>query len=190
LTDYLFLIAELAAAFAGFTAIVSVLDARGDSRKRALDVIRLRAMLEASLATIALALLPSLLLQVGLGEAAWRWASAIGSLVVGVLYAAQVRRGFTRELKNTPGYSLVFARFLAVMGIAGLGGLIVAAVFSSSACPSRSWGAPPPNNRAPAAAASRPPSQLARAGRLGEQDLFEPRERVLEPNVPKASSEP
>jgi hypothetical protein len=127
LTDYLFLIAELAAAFAGFTAIVSVLDARGDSRKRALDVIRLRAMLEASLATIALALLPSLLLQVGLGEAAWRWASAIGSLVVGVLYAAQVRRGFTRELKNTPGYSLVFARFLAVMGIAGLGGLIVAA---------------------------------------------------------------
>lgn len=84
MTDYLFLIAELAAAFAGFTAIVSVLDTRSDSRQRALDVL-------------------------------------------GVLYIAQVRRGFTREMKEIPGYSLLFARFLAGMGIAGLGLLIAGA---------------------------------------------------------------
>lgn len=127
MTDYLFLVAELAVAFAGFTAIVSVLDARSDSRKRALDVLRLRAMLEASLTTIALALLSSLLLQAGLGETAWRWACAIGALAVGVLYVAQVRRSFTREMKEIPGYSLIFARFLAGMGIAGMGGLIAGA---------------------------------------------------------------
>lgn len=127
MTDYLFLIAELAAAFAGFTAIVSVLDTRSDSRKRALEVLRLRAMLEASLLTIALALLPWLLLQVGLGAIAWRWACAIGFLAVGALYVAQVRRGFAREMKEIPGYSLLFARFLAGMGIAGLGLLIAGA---------------------------------------------------------------
>ena len=127
MTDYLFLTAELAAAFAGFTAIVSVLDARRESRTRALDVVRLRAMLEASLATIAVALLPSLLLQVGLEETAWRWACAIAFPIVGVLYIAQVRRGFTREMKETPGYSLIFARAIASVGLAGLGGLIAGA---------------------------------------------------------------
>ena len=93
MNDYLFLIAELAAAFAGFTAIVSVLNTRADARKRALDLLRLRSMLEASLCTIALALLPTLLLEVGIGGAAWRWANGTAAVVVGVVYVAQMRRG-------------------------------------------------------------------------------------------------
>lgn len=127
MNDYLYLIAELAAAFAGFTAIVSVLDSRSDSATRALDVLRLRAMLEASLCTIVLALLPTLLLQIGLEATTWRWACAIGTVTVAVLYTAQMRRGFAREMRETPGYSLVFARFLAGVGVVGLSCLVVGA---------------------------------------------------------------
>jgi hypothetical protein len=128
LTEYLFLIAELAAAFAGFTAIVSVLNTRTDSRKRALDVLRLRAMLEASLGTIALALLPTLLREVGLGESAWRWAHGGAAVVVVVLYVAQLRRGFAPEMRSTPGYSQTTANYLAGLGLVGLGCVIAGAV--------------------------------------------------------------
>jgi hypothetical protein len=128
MTDYLSLIAELAAAFAGFTAIVSVLNTRTDAGKRALDVIRLRAMLEASLCTIGLALLPTLLLEVGVGEPAWRWASGIAAVSVAVLYVAQLRRGFTPEMKRIPGYSRVFANFLAGLGLVGLGCVLAGAL--------------------------------------------------------------
>jgi hypothetical protein len=69
-----------------------------------------------------------LLLEVGVGEPAWRWASGIAAVSVAVLYVAQLRRGFTPEMKRIPGYSRVFANFLAGLGLVGLGCVLAGAL--------------------------------------------------------------
>lgn len=64
MSEYLILVCELAGAFAGFVAIVSVLDGRASRRSR-FDKMRLRQMLELSLFAIGLGLLPEVLARLG-----------------------------------------------------------------------------------------------------------------------------
>lgn len=121
MSDYLFLVCELAAAFAGFTAIVSVLDQRSDSGSLKIDVVRLRMMVELSLVVIGAGLLPALLFRLGMEEhALWRIACA-AMLVGGVaLIRIQSVRGFRKEIRAAPNFNLAFARFLQLLGGASI----------------------------------------------------------------------
>ena len=129
MSDYLSLICELAAAFAGFTAVVSALDARFDGARRDLDVERLRQMLEMSLATIWGGLLPTLLILLEVAEGSpWRVAAGVMFLVILALFVVQVPRGFRRDLRAVPGYNMAYARFLTALGLAVLISFAVAAL--------------------------------------------------------------
>ncbi len=57
-SDVLTILAEVFVAFAGFTGIVATLGQRSEGRWRPVDVIRFRALLEASLTGLVLCVLP------------------------------------------------------------------------------------------------------------------------------------
>lgn len=121
MSDYLYLVAELAVAFAGFTAIVSVLDRRFGAGSATINVVRLRQMLEVSLVVIAASLMPGLLSWLGLREPlVWRVACTF--LVVGgaAFYLNQTARGLSAEARAIPGFNLMYARFLQLLGIGAL----------------------------------------------------------------------
>lgn len=76
--DALALLAEIFAAFAGFTGIVAVLGQRYEGRWRPVDVVRFRGLLETSLAGLILSVLPIGLQHLGLdGPVLWRFCSAL-----------------------------------------------------------------------------------------------------------------
>ena len=117
MSDFLILVCELAAAFAGFTAIVSALDSRSSRRSR-VNKMRLRHMLELSLFAIGIGLLPELLRQQGMESATpWRVAGVVVVAGALVLFPIQMRRGINPEMKAVPGYSLAYARFLVGLGL-------------------------------------------------------------------------
>jgi len=75
--DFLFTIAEVAVAFAGFAGLVTVLARRATESDRALDIVRLRDLLLLSLLAVAAALFPKLPVAFGAGEeTTWRVAAA------------------------------------------------------------------------------------------------------------------
>ena len=57
-SDVLTILAEIFVAFAGFTGIVAALGHRSEGKWRPVDVIRFRALLEASLAGLVLSVAP------------------------------------------------------------------------------------------------------------------------------------
>jgi hypothetical protein len=117
--DYLYLICELAAAFAGFTAIVAVLhpDADAAADDLILNKLRLRQMLEISLFTVAAGLTPQLVMSLGaVHDVAMRIAGGIFGLGAIMLMIVQVRRGSSRHLRTLSGYSLPFFRAVVIMG--------------------------------------------------------------------------
>ena len=117
MSDYLILVCELASAFAGFTAIVSALDGRASRRSR-FDKMRLRQMLELSLFTIGIGLLPEMLGKLGMdGTTPWRVAGVVAVASALVLFPIQMRRGFDPEMKAVPGYNLAYARFLVGLAL-------------------------------------------------------------------------
>lgn len=119
MSDYLILICELAAAFAGFTAIVSALDSGSDTPRRYLIGYRLRQMLELSLLTIAGGVLPYLLGQLGVGgQGVWRVAAGIMAASGLLVLRMQASRGLREEMRRVPDYSLKMALFLLFLGLA------------------------------------------------------------------------
>ncbi len=88
-TDVLLTIAEVAVAFAGFASIVVLFQHRDPLNWPPAVVVRLRTMIEGSLATLFSALLPFVLHHLGLaGDALWATCSlmlALGYVAFGVL---------------------------------------------------------------------------------------------------------
>lgn len=62
-------LAEIAAAFAGFAALVSVLRERGDRREAAHNILRLRIVISTSVVVVAASLIPIGMLNFGVGDA-------------------------------------------------------------------------------------------------------------------------
>lgn len=118
--DFLYLVAELAAAFAGFTALVSVFqDPRG--RERTINLIRLQQMLELSLLVVGLCLLPDVILATGTQrETAFRTAAVLGGAAWLLLFVVQIRRGFSARVQAMAGYNKRYARFLVFVGFLSL----------------------------------------------------------------------
>jgi len=78
--DFLFVTAEVAAAFVGFASVVAILGQRVTRDDPSLDAFRLRAMLQIGLLVVLSALLPYLLHSAGFVDAAlWRISSAVVS---------------------------------------------------------------------------------------------------------------
>lgn len=75
--DFLFTVAEVAVAFAGFAGLVTVLARRVTQSDRAVDIVRLRDLLLLSLLAVAFALFPELPFAFGAEEEiTWRASAA------------------------------------------------------------------------------------------------------------------
>lgn len=121
MSDYLYLVCELAVAFAGFTAIVSVLDRRHGPGSRWIDVVRLRQMVELSLVVIGAGLTPALLLRLGLEErVVWRVACSALVVVGLILLWIQSVRGLRPDVRAASDFNPLYARFLQLLGVASI----------------------------------------------------------------------
>ena len=84
--EFLFVIAEVAVAFAGFASIVAVLGQRTTRDHPLIDAFRLRGLLECSLAVVAFSLLPYVLVRISPNELlAWRLSSGLFAVVGALL---------------------------------------------------------------------------------------------------------
>ncbi len=94
--DFLFVTAEIAAAFVGFASVVAVLGQRTTRDDPSLDAFRLRGMIQYGLLVVFSALLPYLLHSAGLvGAPLWRVASALVSVAGVALLIDGIVRGRT-----------------------------------------------------------------------------------------------
>lgn len=95
-SDVLSVLAEVSVAFAGFAGIVTAFRRRTPDHWNALDRFRFRFMVEFSLVTLFLSLLPFFVLAFDVAEArVWAWCSvplAVGALVYLLRSAVSVRR--------------------------------------------------------------------------------------------------
>jgi hypothetical protein len=83
--DFLFVVAEIAVAFAGFASIVAVLGQRSTHDHAAVEASRLRGLIEFSLVAVTFSLLPYVAARLsGNHLAAWRVSSGL-FFVVGLL---------------------------------------------------------------------------------------------------------
>lgn len=98
-TDTLLSLAEIAAAFAGFAALVSVIRGGGDETDVVHDLLRLRLVIASSVAGVAAALIPVGLVAYGLdSELTWRLAAVLflvfdDGIIVSFLRAYRPVRG-------------------------------------------------------------------------------------------------
>ena len=118
--DYLSLICNLAAVFAGFTAIVSALQAddQTGADEIALNKVRLRQMLEICLFTIATGLLPQLIASFELRfDSALRISGGIAAVMGSMLLFVQGRRVQNLTVRKLHGYSVSFTRFAISAGV-------------------------------------------------------------------------
>lgn len=101
-TDALSVLAEVSVAFAGFAGIVTAFRRRTPDQWNALDRFRFRFMVEFSLVTLLLSLLPFFVLAFDVAEATvWQLCSvplAAGALAYLLRSALEVRRLFVRGL--------------------------------------------------------------------------------------------
>ena len=98
-TDTLLSMAEIAAAFAGFAALVSVLSRRGSRPSEIHDLLRLRLVISSAVAGVAAALIPVGLAGYGLGEGLiWRLAA-----VMFLVFDNGIILSFTRAYKPVQG---------------------------------------------------------------------------------------
>jgi hypothetical protein len=107
--DFLFTVAEVAVAFAGFAGLVTVLTQRLAKTEREFDIVRFRDMLLLSLIAAAFSLLPTLPSAFGASdEATWRlsavlfliaWAGfGLQGLIAGLRLSRSGTRPFSRPL--------------------------------------------------------------------------------------------
>lgn len=98
-TDTLLSLAEIAAAFAGFAALVSVIRGAGDAMDAVHDLLRLRLVISSSVAGVAAALIPVGLAGYGMDvELTWRLAAILflvfdDGIILSFLRAYQPVRG-------------------------------------------------------------------------------------------------
>lgn len=98
-TDTLLSLAEIAAAFAGFAALVSVIRGGGDRTDVVHDLLRLRLVISSSVAGVAAALIPVGLVAYGMeSELTWRLAAVLflvfdDGIIVSFLRAYRPVRG-------------------------------------------------------------------------------------------------
>ena len=101
-SDFLFIVAEIAAAFVGFSSLVAVISSRTDRtpEREEFDFYTLRNVLLLSLMAIFFALLPNLLERLSAdARLAWRISAAIYSGVIG-LYIVYTWPLFTRTYRG------------------------------------------------------------------------------------------
>ena len=97
--DILYILAELAVALAGFSAVIGVLSSRRDSADLKVNALRLQVMLETCFMVAAAALAPVLLNKFDISHAAlWRVASA--AFLCGAIPFEFVARSRTKNLPN------------------------------------------------------------------------------------------
>ena len=119
-------IAEIAAAFAGFAAIVSALSRRVNDGQRKLQFARLITIVSSSLHVIFGALLPIIFARFGIGEdASWRAASASYLVINWVLIVILVRvfRPLGLRATDDPGAKFVYPAEAIFQGLLLLGTL-------------------------------------------------------------------
>ena len=120
--DLLFIIAEIAAAFAGFASLVAAISRRsspGPQQDR-LDFGTLQNVLLLSLLSVGFALFPNVLERQGLSAAiAWRTSAAAFAIVVGtyVGYVLRTLPAAYRELGRRVPPSFVFNAVLIILGL-------------------------------------------------------------------------
>jgi hypothetical protein len=104
--DFLYTVAEVAVAFAGFAGLVTVLTQRLAESQREFDIVRFRDMLLLSLIAGAFALFPTLPANFGASEeATWRASSAL-FLVAWTAFAFQgLFAGFRLSRSGTRPFS-------------------------------------------------------------------------------------
>jgi len=111
-SDVLTILAEVFVAFAGFTGIVATLGQRSEGKWRPVDVIRFRALLEASLAGLVLCVLPFGFHHFAVSEAiTWGLGSALSAVyIVSFLFRIirnQVNLRTNEDPDFVPGVRLV-----------------------------------------------------------------------------------
>jgi len=98
-SDFLFVLAELAVALAGFSAIIGVLSSRRESKELKVNALRLQVMLETCFMVAAVALVPIILDKFGVNNSfLWRIASA-AFLCIAIPFEI-VARNRTKHLPN------------------------------------------------------------------------------------------
>lgn len=127
-SDTLTALAEVSVAFAGFSGIVTAFRRRSPGEWSDLDRFRFRFMVEFSLATLLLSLLPLILAEMGLAEArAW----SVASLVLGAGALAYLTRS-TLWLRRLVAAGAPVSRVLAVVSI-GVGIAVSASGLANAA---------------------------------------------------------
>ena len=121
-SDVLTVLAEIFVAFAGFTGIVAALGQRSEGKWKPVDVIRFRALLEASLAGLVLSVVPYGFHYFGVVEAVtWSFGSFLVAVYVVFFLIRIVQK--QKELRATedpnfvPGVRLILV-FLSVPVVA------------------------------------------------------------------------
>jgi hypothetical protein len=134
---FLFTVAELAVAFAGFAGLVTVLTRRLTGAEREFDIVRLRDLLLLSLLAAAFALFPELPVLFGAGEdATWRLSSfflaaAWGTFgIQGLLAGVRLSRSGTHPFSRPLFWSnlVIHVACLTALALVAVDASIVAAV--------------------------------------------------------------
>lgn len=121
-------LAEVSVAFAGFSGIVTAFRRRSPGEWSDLDRFRFRFMVEFSLATLLLSLLPLILAEMGLAEPrAW----SVASFLLGAGALAYLTRSIL-WLRRLAAANAPVSRALAVVGI-GVGIAVSAAGLANAA---------------------------------------------------------
>ncbi len=104
-SDLLTILAEVFVAFAGFTGIVATLGQRSEGKWRPIDVIRFRALLELSLAGLALCVLPFGFHHFAVAEAiTWGVCSAILAVYAPLLLLRVTRKQAELRVSEDPDF--------------------------------------------------------------------------------------
>jgi len=120
-SDVLTILAEVFIAFAGFTGIVATLGQRSVGKWRPVDVLRFRALLQASLAGLVLCVLPFGFHHFAVAEAiTWGVCSAILAVYVTIFILTFIRNQVKLRVSEDPDF-VPGVRFILVL----LTGLVV-----------------------------------------------------------------
>jgi hypothetical protein len=134
-SDFLTTAAQIAVGLAGFTGVASAFSGRPTDVSAEIQAERLRGMIEAGLVAVIFSLLPFLLSDLELSEAAlWRLASALYLVVWTATFVLGVRRGL-QVLRGAPAQPRSWGAALALIGVLSFGSLVSGVIgFRPSSC--------------------------------------------------------
>ncbi|MCP4003391.1 MAG: hypothetical protein GY725_04270 [bacterium] len=124
-TDYLYTVAEVSVALAGFAGLVTVLARRDDASSAQRDAHLLQSMLFVSLMVTAFSLFPRLPVSFGLApQSGWRISSGV-FFVAWLVYVIPSYRRFSAVSEEfTPGWRRVANLHFGMHGFVGVGLLL------------------------------------------------------------------